>query len=820
MDSEASSGIWGLLFGPEVVWPLVLAVLSVWLQQRLGSYPSRGGRASGRFRRFWRIEPHMQLSVSATVHWLKTRGRVPIDYLVRGRLPSRVWSRGYSLGLTPSSPKNLFAGRSHERCPLAVDGEAASEVRLGGFIVRVRLHPNEHPGHLRRSLRWPARHNERVLAFFPADAIGNKPGRARCFLVRTSKDSIKIGEDGIGAFAEFRSADPLGHEHGNHWEARYKDIPEDAIRIAELDDAASEASARGIGRDWESPWRRRYLPLLRWPLPMLGWTVLAGLCCAVLYYLLRFVGASGDIAARLFTVSAVALYFELLFSAALVASTVVSRAWDYWRHERRWGPGWTAGTTGCIEDAELARNGIESEPQPDGPRSPFFDTSSLPVRLRSRRPLPCVLRESQDAVLDWNDAAENHQGSLSGRLFVEFRLEPTPRLAWRFETNDSDAMTKFFDGSPPLLSWTSPDGARHLPLLVTEIKPAAGRTRLSGRESSAPVEDFSTAIVHEVRFDTVNFAATTGTANVRDANRSIELARHQWDRDGWRIILDKQADIDWRGPRIGDGYQVTHIGSLTRTDGAAFRYGQAEEVLDCLYWFLSFVQGRRVGITLPTGLGEPNDAPDERTPLVESWKAWYADPAGSGIGSWYPTLEAHALHSLLQAFHHTWSTDEVERDRIRFLITVYCTATAQNTLVEPRFLMAYLGLESIAGDEVTEGESLNVAVHLSKALERFGIPLKEESLQNPDLDDPVRQLVAVRNGIIHPNQAKPASWTWTWPDHVKHAWPVALWMLEVLLLNRLGYDGPYNNHVTWELEALPRASTKDHEQSSSQLTAC
>lgn len=811
MNTEASFDTWGLLFGPEVVWPLVLAVLSVWLQQRLGSHPSRGGSASGRFRRFWRIEPHMQLSVSATVHWLKTRGRVPIDYLVQGRLPSRMWSRGYSLGLTPSSPKNLFAGRNHERCPLAVDDEAASAVCPGGFIVKVRLHPNEHPGHLRRSLRWPAKHKERVLAFFPADAVGKKSSQARCFLVRTSKDSIKVGEDDIGSFVEFRSADPLGYERGNDWEARYKDIPEDAIRIAELDDAASEASARGIRRDWESPWRRRYLPLLRWPLPMLGWTVFAGLCSAVLYYVLRFVGSSGDIAAWLFTVSAVALYFELLFSAAMVASTVVPRAWDYWRYERRWRPEWTAGTTGCIEDAETARNGIESEPQANGPPSPFFDISSLPVRLRLRRPLPCVLCESEDAVLDWTKDAENQQGRLSGRLFVEFRLKPTPRLAWRFETNDSDAMTKFPVESPPLLSWTSPDGARQLPLLVTEIKPAAGRTRLSGRESSAPVEDFSTAIIHEVRFDTVNFAATTGTANVRDANRSIELARHQWDCGDWRIILDKQADIDWRGPRVGEGYQVTHVGSLTRTDGTAFRYGQAEEVLDCLYWFLSFVQGRRVGIALPTGLGEPNDAPDERTPLVESWKAWYADPAGSGAGSWYPHLASGGLEALFGSFHREWCLGDKERDHLRFLLAVYCTATAQNTLVEARFVMAYLGLEAIAGERVAEGQRVNVGKKLANTLKRRGVSTGMKFLNNPLTEDPISHLVAVRNGIVHPNQHRFNERTWTWSQHVVHAWQVSLWMLDVLLLNRFGYDGPYNNRVTWEVEELPQAPGDDHE---------
>ena len=753
----------------------------------------------------------MQLSESATVHWLQTKGRVPTDYLVQGRLPSRMWSRGYSLGLTPSSPKNTFAGRSHERRPPAADEEPAPAARMGGFIVRVRLHPNEHSKHLLRSLRWPARHRERVLAFFPADSVGEKSSRARCYLVHTSKDSITVGEDDIGSFVEFRSADPLRHEQGNSWAARYKDIPEDAIRIAELDDAACDEPVSVVQRDWTSPWRRRYLPLLCWPLPMLVWTIFGGLCSAVLYYVLRFVGASGDIAAWLLTVAAVALYFELLFSATIVASTVVSRAWDYWRYEHRWGPGWTAGTTGCIEDAELARNGIESEPQTSDPLSALIDISSLPVRLQSHRSLPCVLYESEDATLKWNNTAEDRQGRIRGRLSVGFRLKPAPRLAWRFETDDSTAMVQLYNGTPPPLTWTSPDGARQLPLLVTEMRPAAGSTHLSGITSTAPVEDFSTAKVHEVRFDTVNFAATMGTAEVHDGNGPIELARHQWDCGDWRIVLDKQAHIDWRGPSVDEGYQVTHVGSLTRSDGAAFEYNQAEGILDCLYWFLSFVQGRRVGIALPTGLGEPNDAPDERTPLVASWRVWYADPAGSGVDSWYPNWASGGLEALFCSFHREWCLGNKERDNLIFLLTVLCTATAQNALVETRFVMAYLGLEAIAGEQVAEGEKVSVAKDLASALEHRDISTDMKFLKNPAIEDPISHLVAVRNGIVHPNQRRFNEPTWTWSQHVVHAWQVALWMLDVSLLKRYGYGGPYNNHVTWDVEELPLVPSDNHD---------
>ena len=71
---------------------------------------------------------------------------------------------------------------------------------------------------------------------------------------------------------------------------------------------------------------------------------------------------------------------------------------------------------------------------------------------------------------------------------------------------------------------------------------------------------------------------------------------------------------------------------------------------------------------------------------------------------------------------------------------------------------------------------------------------------------PVRHLVAVRTAIVHSNQKRMKDDGWSQGQHVVHAWQVALWMLEVLLLKKLGYSGKYDNRLTRTTEQLPHSN--------------
>lgn len=419
------------------------------------------------------------------------------------------------------------------------------------------------------------------------------------------------------------------------------------------------------------------------------------------------------------------------------------------------------------------------------------------------------LYQRDDAVLEFDDATTGDPIRLVGQFTIDFVFQPDPRLSWSFRVREEDLARAHSVETPSQLPWTSTDGSKRLRLLVIRHRHTWGAqpvVEFSGIAESESLSDGADRAVEEVRFDVINLNAPLGTIHVTGGEGSWSLARHEWECAGWRVVLDGQPDVDWQELKARAGYQVTHVGSLTRVDGGSFPFTNAIEFLGCLHWFLSLVQGRRVGIALPTGFARHQSAHSDCTPIIDMWSVLVTEAAGSGVESWYPKLEMGSLGGLLEAFCTQWDASNDQRDYLRFLVAIYCTATAQAILVEPRLVMAYVGLEAIAGEDVPEGQDVNVGVCLERAFQRYRIPTDAEHLQNPRQLSPVRHLVAVRTAIVHPNQRRMQDDGWSHGQHVVHAWQVALWMLEVLLLKRLEYSGNYDNRLTRTTEQVPHSN--------------
>ncbi len=257
----------------------------------------------------------------------------------------------------PSSPKPAFVIRTCERLPSAdVPGD---EVRLlGGFRLKIRLHPSEHPEHLRRSIARPYGPTARTLAVCTPDELAQLSGRVQCHLIEAARQQVLIREDDQGAYVIVESADPLGTPNGHEWQPRRKDVPNDAIWLIRVDETVPSAVSTRLSPDWRSRWQRRYRPLVAWPLLLIVPT--AGLAAWVtltarLAGLLQGEGTG-------FVVSAVStlwliVRYEVAVSVDIVVLMLAVQCVRYWRYEKRWGPSWTAGTTGCLQDALDTRNG-------------------------------------------------------------------------------------------------------------------------------------------------------------------------------------------------------------------------------------------------------------------------------------------------------------------------------------------------------------------------------------------------------------------------------------------------------------------------------
>lgn len=404
---------------------------------------------------------------------------------------------------------------------------------------------------------------------------------------------------------------------------------------------------------------------------------------------------------------------------------------------------------------------------------------------------------------DGNDSYE-----IEGHLEIELSLEPDPRLVWHFHVSDGVSTGAWSSLEPDNHVWATPGADRRIPLLAVTCSEKFGaegpRTELSGIVDSQAESAATSEAVETIRFDVVNFDAPYGTLVVTD-DSGTRAARHEWEFAGWRVILDGQPGVDWRQMSARAEFGVTHVGSLMRTDGSSFDFEDGYALLECVHWFLSFVQGRRVGIALPSGYAKAGDVDGGSAPVVERWSIFVTDAAGSGVRGWYPALDRSSgpphLGALAEAFHSSWSTSVDEQQRIRFLISILCTATAQTILVEPRLVMAFVGLEALVGETLSASQTVNMNTHLKQALQQSAIPTNMSYLQNPRIPEPVRHVVAVRNAIVHSNTQLSDS-TWGPSDHVVHAWQVAHWMLQRMLLKRFGYGGYCYNHMNFEIESF------------------
>ena len=148
------SGVWSDVWGPQLVAALIVVgfpAVAGWILRRAADgRPESNKRARAGL---W-IANHLR-PAEVNVKWaLAIYGRIPVEYIVRGSLVSRLWSRLRGLALRPSSPKPAFAARECKRVPEAGVKDDQGR-RMGGYLLAVRLHSSEHPEHFRPfALLW------------------------------------------------------------------------------------------------------------------------------------------------------------------------------------------------------------------------------------------------------------------------------------------------------------------------------------------------------------------------------------------------------------------------------------------------------------------------------------------------------------------------------------------------------------------------------------------------------------------------------------------------------------------------------------------
>jgi len=288
--------------------------------------------------------------------WMRATGRVPLTHVHEGSVVSKFMNRLDGLLMRPSSAKPAFAIVQWRELPDPSTDAGAGVPRHRGFRIRVWLYPGENKEHLMKSMRAPAYRQTRSLAFCRPRQFGSPSAHLLCLAVSTSKRTMSFGKDMDGQYIEMESADPLLSAFGHRRFFRRDEVPHDAIWLVTQDARQRRESPMLVERDPKPPAGNRYWRLFVWPrwffLPSLvaaGYTAALGLIIESVHPEGPFDAA---VAAALTFIAVQALLIVFL-DVMFILFHMLAR----WAIEKSWGSEWTAGTTGCVEDARKLRNG-------------------------------------------------------------------------------------------------------------------------------------------------------------------------------------------------------------------------------------------------------------------------------------------------------------------------------------------------------------------------------------------------------------------------------------------------------------------------------
>lgn len=437
-----------------------------------------------------------------------------------------------------------------------------------------------------------------------------------------------------------------------------------------------------------------------------------------------------------------------------------------------------------------------------------------------------------------NRTGETFEERGEGNAYL--RLLPSPQVSWEaFGTSaDPEFKRRFYRylfgrkatvrlSSVFDIRWLTvpPAPAQGIDLLNRVLDPEEGEFHFDSHQDG-PLGIGSREGLSEVRFHLINFPFWSGNARVQyerpqgPFDNEVRPCRFALRTDdGWEIDIDAREDFQdvWKDVTQQRSYAITHVGRLRRDDRSGFHFDDADDVLKMLYWFLSFVASRRVGVVLPVGYDTTG------TLSFVRWDVRITQRAKEPI-TWYHDVHgAEDIQSLFLSFRDLW-IDPYWKEVIWQVIYTYTNAQEET---RGDLMMLQSGLETLAwavlveegGKRVVASEDRRVeskgelkkkfktaAKKLRGLLEWANVP--SDSLSACDLLGPTA--LNLLEGVDPPNDDGPAAVTWA-RNRVTHPKPGSLskltpemrfecaWALrgylELLLLRLFSYQGSYADRM-------------------------
>lgn len=268
---------------------------------------------------------------------------------------------------------------------------------------------------------------------------------------------------------------------------------------------------------------------------------------------------------------------------------------------------------------------------------------------------------------------------------------------------------------------------------------------------------------------------------------------------GWRFGLREVDDLESRTRSLSlePSRAVTHVATMAREAGGAFRPKEAYDVLEVFSLLVSFWAGDEVGVLLPVAL----DAEGSR--VSEQWAAPRVRPYAGRL-RWSCSQAPGAMDELWSTFLGMWGSEACAA-LLKFAVRTYLSA--QQGYLETRLLEVCSGLESLAwhflvnldGRDPKRVDGQKAAWRVRSCLTVLGAPTDVPeslaglaSLDRAKTDGPAA-LFRARNAVTHPKEV--IDIVQDSNDAKFDVWTLGMWYYDLFLLRFFGYDGDYINRT-------------------------
>ncbi|KAA2218510.1 hypothetical protein [Maribacter flavus] len=384
-----------------------------------------------------------------------------------------------------------------------------------------------------------------------------------------------------------------------------------------------------------------------------------------------------------------------------------------------------------------------------------------------------------------------------------FQWNPSPKVVFKGASDNSrDQFEKILGTKKPFEIFI--DGLLFGQGRFTMIKDSI----IEGEVYSEAIIGDKSVEVDELRFQIPNLRRFHGDTIKLESETYISTwnGRLVFDSKDYMITIDQRHKYSKLRDELKSkgGYVLMYNGMLLSKKGS-ISYQKAKELMFCFSMFLSFLNGRRVSCMFLKGLYETETKWTDYGPNLN-------DPY-KYVVTWSTQFNTDGFNDLWLNFYKIW----FELNEKSFLVNAikwYLEANCSSTSSDTRTIMAQATLELIFNWWIVEQlkilspgrdiENLSASnkfrIILAQSRIPYLVPAKYDGLvelvqKENGLTDGPDAIVSIRNSLVH-SQSKKRKMINELPVHARYeAIPLALWYIELSLLNLLGYSGIYHNRV-------------------------